>query len=185
MPIKNINDNAPELGGAVSGFVTSMINAPAQADRPYILGSAVIAVRPTGATEPAKVSVGKGAVVKGIMALGVQQTRPRGRLVKSGYADSANNFVQGGVVYGALDLANHDNAVLEATDAVLMTDKNGVFSYVTSAKAKTLTELTAVTSGVSVAGIIHTTAIQPALNETIGANEFNYAEGIGAIALKL
>lgn len=185
--IKNISENAPELGGVIAYLTTAVENTPAVINRPYILGTAVTALQPTAPTKPAKAFVGAGAVVVGVTALGVQQTVHRGRLVFSGFAEPNNNVCNGGIVWCALDLANYDQTAIDGANgsAKLYVDKNGVFSY----SATKVADATEVTGGAVVASEIVTTPIQSAIDQTIavGAStyEFKYAKGLGAIALKI
>lgn len=186
MAFQSISSNKPSLGGVVSSITPSVVIAPVVADKPYIMGSAVIGTAPATSGENTKAFVGAGANIRGVMCLGAPQIQQRGTdgIVRSGYGEDYNQVGANGAFWAALDLANFTKADVDAltAEAKLSVDSNGVFSYSATAPAGN----TEVTSNVVVLNYFDK-AIIPAINEsvTVGATTttFNYTKGIGAILL--
>lgn len=174
----------PTLGGLVSSMSPSVIIAPVNVNRPYIMGSVVAGLVPTSSKNSTKAIIKKpaNANIKGVMSLGMPQIEQRGHkgFVKDGYANDYNNIGMKGAFWCALDLANFDKTQVDAlTDnGVLSADDNGVLSFGATAAANTI----------AVNGKVlnyYDTPIISAINETISVGgtqyTFNYAKGIGAI----
>lgn len=184
--VDNIAANKPELGGVVAFITSAHVNIPVTADRPYILGSAVVKAHPRSPAEPMKAFVGQAATIKGIMALGSAQIKHYDHLVREGFADTCNNMGCGGVFYAALNLEKHDaskmQTLLESGAGVLAVDANGVFTFSDTNEGNT-----EVTNAFAIS--IDSQIIVKPMNETINAGgqqyTFNYPKGIGAIAIKI
>lgn len=184
--VDNIAANKPELGGVVAFITSAHVNVPVTADRPYILGSAVIKTHPRSPAEPMKAFVGQAATIKGVMALGSAQIRHYNHLVKDGFTDTCHNMGCGGVFYAALNLEKFDAAKMEGLlssgDGVLAVDANGVFTFSDTDEGNT-----AVTNVFAIS--VDSQIIVKPMNETISVGgqqyTFNYPKGIGAIAIKI
>lgn len=174
----------PALGGVVSSMSPSVIIAPANATRPYIMGSIVTGTIPTPNKQATKVVI-KAGQIKGVMCLGTPQVQQRGKtgIVREGFSADYNNFGTKGAFWCALDLKNFDKSKVDAlTDnGVLSVDSNGVLSYGENNPAGN-TQIT----GANIAVLnYYDTAIIGATNETVSVGQTNYTfaypNGIGAI----
>lgn len=193
-----IAQSRPELGGLVSSMSPSVIIAPANANRPYIMGSVVAGLNPTPTKQSVKAFVGQPAgqqEIQGVMCLNVAQIKQRGGqdgFVKSGFAEDYNNIGTKGAFWCALDLAHFDRTAVEALqgNGILSVDGNGVLSF----------GATAVQGNTSAGAAANNTPIEPhsasvfnfydsaiigAIDEVVSVGNttytFKYPQGIGAI----
>ena len=180
---RGITDSSPALGTPVAQVSSASVIAHASANRPYILGSAVIGTISTRDGSKVKALVGAAASVKGVMCLPSPGVEQRGTFVKAGYDDNFNNAGFSGAFWCALDLANFDASEVEALTAegVLSVDSNGVFSYGQTAPSNNTT----VTNGVVLN--YYDSAILSAMDESVSVDSttytFKYDSGIGGIMI--
>ena len=184
-----IAQSRPELGGLVSSMSPSVIITPANANRPYIMGSVVAGINPTGTKQSVKAFVGSPTgkqAIQGVMCLNVAQIKQRGGqdgFVKTGFAEDYNNLGTKGAFWCALDLANFDRADVEALqgNGVLSVDTNGVLSFGATAPAGNAT----IEAQNASAYNFYDNAIIGAIDEVVAVGNttytFKYPQGIGAI----
>lgn len=196
-----ISQNKPQLGSPDSNVLASEFINPAVADRPYIMGSAVVGTIPVSNVGATKVFVGQpetnnANALVGVMCLGAPQVAHRGNFVKDGFESGFNNFATGGRFWVALDLATFKKADLDGTNKnlILSVDKNGVFSYTKDLPTANVsaggTDNNVEVSNIRVSVLkICDQAIIPAIDEVIGVGAtnytFKYTKGIGAILISL
>lgn len=190
--MKQISTNAPSLGGVIAMNKIVPTIAVGNANRPYIMGSAVFATSGTDGRNPIKCHLGNtGGKVAGIMCLGMPQVYQYGKFVES-YEASNNNVGLKGTFYAALDLAKFEETKILALNGngVLSVDKNGVFSYsdaVVQTEGSGTTENTIAVSSAVVVLNYFATPILEAFEKTFNVGGTNYTykypKGIGAISI--
>lgn len=197
--IEPISQSKPQLGSPASNDLFAEYVNPAFADRPYIMGSAVVGTVAGLSKKSTKVFVGQPEATNanalvGVMVNGIEQVSQRGDFVRAGFGDYYNNFATGGRFWVALDLATFKVGDLDGTtkNLVLSVDKNGVFSY-TKTKPTANTSAGGTDDNVEVSSTRVTVlsysdkVILPAIDEVVavGATNytFKYPKGIGALLI--
>lgn len=187
----------PDLGSIVSSMSPSVVIAPVNADRPYIMGSVVAGLAPSASKESTKAFIGAPSgkqKLQGVMCLGIGQIKQRSKdgFVRDGFASDYNNYGTQGAFWCALDLQHFDKIKIVNGAGVLSVDVNGVLSFsdanITGNTAGgTATANVEIDNSNASALNYYASPIISAIDETIvvGANTytFKYPNGIGAILL--
>lgn len=179
----SISGTRAALGSPVTKISPALTIKHSKANRPYIMGSAVVGTIPARDGFQTTALVGQASVVKGIMCLGIPPIYQRGGFVDKGYDALYNNMALSGAFWCALDLANFSASDISDEEGILSVDKNGVFSYSLTLPADNVEVKNAVVLNYS------NTPLTNPVSRTIKVNdeiyEFDYPSGIGGILLVL